>query len=100
VTLKLSLNYGVDNGNIVAVGPASCFGSGDLHKGTSGERAAQIVEDLGTGVMGAGRKVLDLAGVTLNHSLACGVAAPKLSRKGGERWEGSVTGSHSVHLLY
>ena len=45
VTLKLSLNYGVDNGNIVAVGPASCFGSGDLHKGTSGESAAQIVRD-------------------------------------------------------
>ena len=50
--------------------------------------------------MGAGREVLDLAGVTLNHSLTCGVAAPKLSRKGGERWEGSVTGTHSVHLLY
>ena len=34
VTLKLMINYGVDGGSIVAVGPASCFGSGDINKGT------------------------------------------------------------------
>ena len=35
VSLKLSLNYGVDGGSIVAVGPSSCFGTGDIHKGES-----------------------------------------------------------------
>jgi len=35
VFLKLSLNYGVDGGSIVAVGPSSCFGNGDIHKGES-----------------------------------------------------------------
>ena len=34
VTLKLSINYGVDHGSIVAVGPASCFGQGDINRGT------------------------------------------------------------------
>ena len=33
VNLKLNLNYGVDRGTIVAVGPSSCFGSDDIHKG-------------------------------------------------------------------
>jgi hypothetical protein len=33
VTLKLVINYGVDGGSIVVVGPASCFGSGDINKG-------------------------------------------------------------------
>jgi 4-alpha-glucanotransferase len=32
VTIKLSINYGVDKGSIVAVGPSKCFGSGDIHK--------------------------------------------------------------------
>jgi len=32
VNLKLNLNYGVDRGTIVAVGPSSCFGSGDINK--------------------------------------------------------------------
>ena len=31
-TLKLSLNYKVDGGVIVAVGPSSAFGNGDIHK--------------------------------------------------------------------
>ena len=35
VFLKLSINYGVDGGSIVAVGPSSCFGTGDIHKGES-----------------------------------------------------------------
>ncbi len=33
VTLRLSLNYKVDGGNIVAVGPSTIFGSGDIHRG-------------------------------------------------------------------
>jgi hypothetical protein len=33
VTLRLSLNYKVDGGVIVAVGPSSTFGSGDIHRG-------------------------------------------------------------------
>jgi hypothetical protein len=32
VFLKLSLNYGVEGGSIVAVGPSSCFGGGDIHR--------------------------------------------------------------------
>jgi hypothetical protein len=32
VSLKLSLNYKVDGGVIVAVGPSSSFGNGDIHK--------------------------------------------------------------------
>eukprot|EP00960_Hanusia_phi_P068882 766957-Hanusia_phi.AAC.6 len=48
VTVKLSINYGVDGGSIVAVGPASCFGNNDINR------------------------------------------APKLQRKEGERWEGTV----------
>lgn len=35
VFLKLSINYGVDGGSIVAVGPSSAFGNGDIHKGLS-----------------------------------------------------------------
>jgi hypothetical protein len=35
VTLKLSLNYGVDGGSIVVVGPSTSFGSGDINRGAS-----------------------------------------------------------------
>ena len=31
VKLKLVINYGVNKGSIVAVGPASCFGSGNTN---------------------------------------------------------------------
>jgi hypothetical protein len=40
VTLKLVINYGVDGGSIVVVGPASCFGSGDINKGTTPKSSA------------------------------------------------------------
>lgn len=33
VKIKMSINYGVDGGSIVAVGPHQSFGNGDIHKG-------------------------------------------------------------------
>lgn len=33
VKIKLSINYGVEGGSIVAVGPHQSFGNGDIHKG-------------------------------------------------------------------
>lgn len=33
VKIKLAINYGVEGGSIVAVGPHKSFGNGDIHKG-------------------------------------------------------------------
>lgn len=40
--LKISINYGVEGGSIVVVGPGSSFGNGDINRGAYHSRFGEI----------------------------------------------------------